>query len=110
MILIIKLIMILLKRLLNITQGKEANPIVFSSATMGTSSNEYDFGDYNNVITTGDYNGDGLVDFIVMQPAQNGRPEDIIFILMLSTTASLLLFIWGHQALIGQAVALQHLI
>ncbi|WP_082129181.1 RHS repeat-associated core domain-containing protein [Chryseobacterium gallinarum] len=57
------------------SEGKEANPIVFSSATMGTSSNEYDFGDYNNVITTGDYNGDGLVDFIVMQPAQNGRPE-----------------------------------
>ncbi|WP_410493579.1 RHS repeat-associated core domain-containing protein [Chryseobacterium sp. JV274] len=57
------------------SEGKEANPIAFSSATMGTSSNEYDFGDYNNVITTGDYNGDGLVDFIVMQPAQNGRPE-----------------------------------
>lgn len=55
--------------------GEEANPIVLSTNSMLTSSNEFDFGDYNNIITTGDYNGDGLVDFVVMQPAQNGRPE-----------------------------------
>lgn len=57
------------------SEGKEANPIVLSTSPLVTGSNEFDFGDYDSVITTGDYNGDGLVDFIVRQPAQNSRPE-----------------------------------
>lgn len=55
--------------------GEDANPVILSTKPLVTSSNESAFGDYNNIITTGDYNGDGLVDFIVMQPAQNGRPD-----------------------------------
>ncbi|REC48607.1 RHS repeat-associated core domain-containing protein [Chryseobacterium pennipullorum] len=57
------------------SEGKEANPIVLSTNPLVTGSNEFDFAEYDSVITTGDYNGDGLVDFIVRQPAQNGRPE-----------------------------------
>lgn len=55
--------------------GEEANPVIFSTKSLTTSTSESNFGDFNNIITTGDYNGDGLVDFIVMQPAQNGRPD-----------------------------------
>ncbi|CAA7386073.1 RHS repeat-associated core domain-containing protein [Chryseobacterium fistulae] len=54
--------------------GEEANPVRFSTKPLRTSTQESSFGDYTNIITTGDYNGDGLVDFVVMQPAQNGRP------------------------------------
>jgi len=55
--------------------GEDANPVVFSTKPLTTGTNESNFGDFNNIVTTGDYNGDGLVDFIVMQPAQNGRPD-----------------------------------
>lgn len=55
--------------------GEDANPVTFSTKPLATSTSESNFGDFNNIVTTGDYNGDGLVDFIVMQPAQNGRPE-----------------------------------
>ena len=57
------------------SEGKEANPITLSTNPLLTGSNEFDFGEYDDIITTGDYNGDGLVDFIVRQPAQNSRPE-----------------------------------
>lgn len=57
------------------SEGKEANPITLSTNPLLTGSNEFNFGDYDNIITTGDYNGDGLIDFIVRQPAQNSRPE-----------------------------------
>ncbi|KYH06404.1 hypothetical protein A1704_08925 [Chryseobacterium cucumeris] len=57
------------------SEGKEANPITLSTNPLVTGSNEFDFGEYDDIITTGDYNGDGLVDFIVRQPAQNSRPE-----------------------------------
>ncbi|MFC4383657.1 RHS repeat domain-containing protein [Chryseobacterium bernardetii] len=55
--------------------GEDANPVTFSTKPLATSTSESNFGDFNNIVTTGDYNGDGLVDFIVMQPAQNGRPD-----------------------------------
>ncbi|WP_294251856.1 RHS repeat-associated core domain-containing protein [uncultured Chryseobacterium sp.] len=55
--------------------GEEADPVIFSTKPLSTSLHESDFGNYNNIITTGDYNGDGLIDFVVMQPAQNGRPD-----------------------------------
>ncbi|MCJ7933832.1 MAG: hypothetical protein MUW56_09400 [Chryseobacterium sp.] len=55
--------------------GDAANPVTFATKPLTTSSSESNFADYNNIVTTGDYNGDGLVDFIVMQPAQNGRPD-----------------------------------
>ena len=55
--------------------GEDANPVMFSTKSLSTSTSESNFGDFNNIVTTGDYNGDGLVDFIVMQPAQNGRPD-----------------------------------
>ncbi|CAI8831757.1 RHS repeat-associated core domain-containing protein [Chryseobacterium sp. IT-36CA2] len=55
--------------------GEKANPIVFSTKPLLTSVNEQNFISFDNIITTGDYNGDGLIDFIVRQPAQNGKPE-----------------------------------
>lgn len=55
--------------------GEVANPVTFATKSLATSTNESNFGDFNNIVTTGDYNGDGLVDFIVMQPAQYGRPD-----------------------------------
>lgn len=57
------------------SQNEPANPVTFAAKPLVTSTQEKTFGDFTNVITTGDYNGDGLVDFIVKQPAQNGRPE-----------------------------------
>ncbi|WP_164465142.1 RHS repeat-associated core domain-containing protein [Chryseobacterium lactis] len=55
--------------------GDAANPVTFATKALTTGSSESGFGDYTDITTTGDYNGDGLVDFIVRQPAQNGRPE-----------------------------------
>jgi hypothetical protein len=72
---------------------------------LATSTSESNFGDFNNIVTTGDYNGDGLVDFIVMQPAQMVDLKDTIFILMLLTVVVLLLSIWALRVLIGRAVA-----
>jgi RHS repeat-associated protein len=57
------------------SNGEKANPITFSTKPLTTSVNEQNFGKFDNIITTGDYNGDGYVDFVVRQPAQNGRPE-----------------------------------
>jgi len=57
------------------SQNEAANPITFSTKTPVSTTYESAFGDFDNVISTGDYNGDGLVDFIVSQPAQNGKPE-----------------------------------
>ncbi len=57
------------------SQNEVANPVTFSTKAPVTSTYESAFGDFDNVISTGDYNGDGLVDFIVSQPAQNGKPE-----------------------------------
>jgi len=55
--------------------GDATNPVTFTAKPLTTTSSESNFADYNNIVTTGDYNGDGLVDFIVMQPAQSGRPD-----------------------------------
>ncbi|WP_312769846.1 polymorphic toxin type 23 domain-containing protein [Epilithonimonas sp.] len=57
------------------SQDEPANPVTFNTKPLVITTQEKAFGDFNNVITTGDYNGDGLIDFIVKQPAQNGRPE-----------------------------------
>lgn len=57
------------------SKGEKANPITFATKPLTTSVNEQSFGKFDNIITTGDYNGDSYVDFIVRQPAQNGRPE-----------------------------------
>lgn len=57
------------------SQNEPANLVTFATKPLVTSVQENDFGDFSNVITSGDYNGDGLVDFIVKQPSQNGRPE-----------------------------------
>lgn len=57
------------------SQNEPSNPVTFTTKPLVTSTQEKNFGDFTNLITTGDYNGDGLVDFIVKQPAQNGRPE-----------------------------------
>lgn len=57
------------------SNNENANPVSFESPALTTSVNETSFGEYSNVITTGDFNGDGLVDFIVKQPSQNGKPE-----------------------------------
>lgn len=55
--------------------NEEANPVSFSTKPLVTNIQEKPFGDFQNIITSGDYNGDGLVDFIVKQAAQNGTPE-----------------------------------
>ena len=52
-----------------------ANPITFATKPLTTSTSDKAFGDFNDVITSGDYNGDGSVDFLLRQPAQNGKPE-----------------------------------
>ncbi|WHF51960.1 RHS repeat-associated core domain-containing protein [Chryseobacterium gotjawalense] len=57
------------------SNNEEANPVSFSTKPLTTNIQEKPFGDFQNVITSGDYNGDGLVDFIVKQAAQNGKPE-----------------------------------
>ncbi|QBA21996.1 hypothetical protein EU348_12670 [Chryseobacterium indologenes] len=57
------------------SQNELANPVTFSSKPLTTSTQEKTFGDFTNIITSGDYNGDGLIDFVVKQPAQNGNPE-----------------------------------
>ncbi|ASK31573.1 type IV secretion protein Rhs [Chryseobacterium sp. T16E-39] len=63
----------------SVTEGNSindpANPVLFAAKPLKTKVDEYGFGDYSDVITTGDYNGDSLVDFVVKQPAQSGRPE-----------------------------------
>lgn len=57
------------------SQNESANPITFTTKSLVTSTSEKPFGDFQNVITSGDYNGDGFIDFILRQPAQNGKPE-----------------------------------
>jgi len=57
------------------SQGELANPAIFSSKKLLTSTQERPFVDFSDVVSSGDYNGDGLIDFILKQPAQNGRPE-----------------------------------
>lgn len=57
------------------SNNEESNEVAFNSDPLATSIEERPFIDFENVLTTGDYNGDGLLDFIVSQPAQNGRPE-----------------------------------
>ena len=57
------------------SNNEEANPVSFSTKPLTTSTQEKPFGDFNDIITSGDYNGDGLVDFLLRQPAQNGKPE-----------------------------------
>jgi len=55
--------------------NEPANPITFNTKSLITSTQERAFTDFSNVITSGDYNGDGLIDFVVKQSAQNGKPE-----------------------------------
>ena len=57
------------------SNNEVANPVKFDSPSLLTSVNETPFGDYNDIITNGDFNGDGLTDFIVKQPSQSGKPE-----------------------------------
>ena len=57
------------------SNNEEANPVSFSTKPLTTNIQEKPFGDFNDIITSGDYNGDGLVDFLLRQPAQNGKPE-----------------------------------
>lgn len=57
------------------SQNEEANPVTFATKSLTTNTQERPFGDFENIITSGDYNGDGFVDFIVKQAAQNGKPE-----------------------------------
>lgn len=56
------------------SEGKAANSINFNTNNLKTKIEEKPFVDFENVITSGDYNGDGKIDFIVKQPAQNGLP------------------------------------
>ena len=57
------------------TNELESNPVNFTTNALTTKTEERPFVDFENVITSGDYNGDGLTDFIIKQPAQNGKPE-----------------------------------
>lgn len=62
----------------SITEGNSindpANPVLFSSKPLQTSLNESNFVDYTDIVNTGDFNGDGLVDFIVKKPSQGNQP------------------------------------
>ncbi|WP_417430975.1 polymorphic toxin type 23 domain-containing protein [Halpernia sp.] len=70
------------------SQNESANPITFTTKSLVTSTSEKPFGDFQNVITSGDYNGDGFIDFILRQPAQNGKPEgDYIYFDAINNTA-----------------------
>nr|WP_234110717.1 RHS repeat-associated core domain-containing protein [Chryseobacterium sp. R2A-55] len=57
------------------SEGNAANAIDFASKSLTTKTEEKPFFNFEDVIMSGDYNGDGLIDFMVSQPAQNGRPE-----------------------------------
>jgi len=57
------------------TNELESNPVNFTTNALTTKTEERPFVDFENVITSGDYNGDGLTDFIIKQPAQSGKPE-----------------------------------
>lgn len=54
---------------------EEANPITFSTKPLTTSFQEKPFINFESVYLTGDYDGDGLVDFILKESAQAGKPE-----------------------------------
>ena len=55
--------------------NEEASPITFSTKELTTSFQEKPFINFESVYLTGDYDGDGLVDFILKESAQNGKPE-----------------------------------
>lgn len=57
------------------SNNEAATPVTFATSSLQTSTYEQSFGDFNDIVTSGDYNGDGRVDFLLKQPAQNGRPE-----------------------------------
>lgn len=54
---------------------EEANPITFSTKPLTTSFQEKPFINFESVYLSGDYDGDGLVDFILKEVAQAGKPE-----------------------------------
>lgn len=57
------------------SQNEAANSAIFSTKKLSTSMQEKSFVDFSDVVGSGDYNGDGLIDFILKQTAQNGKPE-----------------------------------
>lgn len=58
------------------SEGKKANPIVFTPGTVTPSSDfvEKSIKNFEDIIQTGDFDGDGNIDYIVSEKAQLGRP------------------------------------
>ena len=58
------------------SKGEKANPITFTPGTVAPSSNfvEKSIKKFEDIIQTGDFDGDGNIDYIVNEKAQSGRP------------------------------------
>ncbi|MDO5616605.1 MAG: VCBS repeat-containing protein, partial [Cruoricaptor ignavus] len=57
------------------SKNEASNPITFNYTDLVTTIEEKPFSDFDDIITTGDYNGDGYIDFIVKQSTQGNKPE-----------------------------------
>lgn len=55
--------------------NEPANPTIFSTNQPYTSYTTQSYGNYDSIIASGDYDGDGYLDYIIKQPAQNNKQE-----------------------------------
>lgn len=57
------------------SKNEPANPVTFTTNSPNSSYSTQSIGYYDSVIASGDYDGDGNLDYIIKQPAQDSKPE-----------------------------------